>query len=122
MPAELWRASLLADRGRSGAWRAPTMDRRAGVDEVSCQVCAQGALGGATLKVQLQVSNQPDVAEAGWLSLAELSFSAAGVQWAGEDQTLLIGTFALLRLKVSHSGGEPAPGASVTAWICGDAR
>jgi hypothetical protein len=119
VPAEVWHCHIPA-AWNGEVWKAAPVERRAGIDEVSCQVVALGDLGGATVTAQVQVSNVADVADAGWLDLAELSFDAAGVKWAGEDNTLLIGTFALLRLRVTHDDGSPAIGASVTAWLCGD--
>jgi hypothetical protein len=119
MLAEVWRCHLRSS-WTGEAWRTAPVERRAGVDEVSCQVVVEGALGGATLSVKVQVSNTAEVDDAGWLDLAELALTSPGVTWAGDDHTLLIGTFALLRLFVTHDDGSPAVGASATAWLCGD--
>jgi hypothetical protein len=121
MPAEVWQCHLPAIWNGT-AWKTAPVERRAGIDEVSCQVVVLGDLGGATVTAKVQVSNVADVADAGWLDLAELSFTAAGVKWAGEDNTLLIGTFAFIRLRVAHEVGSPTLDASVTAWLCGDTR
>ncbi len=113
-----WRARL-SSTCKAGAWSRVPLERRDGVDETSCQVVVTGPLNGASLVVVVQASNLADVAEAGWRELATLSFATSGVAWAGDDATLLLGTFAFLRLKVSHSGGAAADGANVVAYLCG---
>jgi hypothetical protein len=121
MPAEVWQ-SHLPSAWNGTEWKTSPVERRAGIDEVSCQVVVLGELGGAMVTAKVQVSNVAAVGDAGWLDLAELSFTAAGVKWAGEDNTLLIGTFAFIRVHVVHEDGSPTLGASVTAWLCGDTR
>jgi hypothetical protein len=121
MPAEVWQCHLPAIWNGT-AWKSAPVERRAGIDEVSCQVVVLGELGSSTVTAKVQASNVAAVGDAGWLDLADLSFTAVGVKWAGEDNTLLIGTFAFIRVHVAHEEGSPAVGASVTAWLCGDTR